>query len=295
MITAVIATLGSALFFALAATLQQQEAGMTHSASVVDPRLLWRLAHRPLWLVGIAADGLAVVLQIVALSFGPVSLVQPLGVTGLLFAIPMVALRRRTAIRHRDLAAAFLVLLALVILLRLLVVGDPGRPGSGAGEILIACGSLGLAGVAGWLAQKRPGRARALLLAGAAGLLFGTTAVLLRAMLQLVAQRHYAPAGWFAIGIVIMTLVGYLLLQNGYRTGHFAATLATTVVVDAVAAFLGGILVLNEPLQTAPPQVIGGAVCAVLIVAGIAWLASSPAHVFEVHQVGSVEPGEVPS
>lgn len=292
MIAAVAAALGSAVFFALAAVLQQQEAGLTHSASVVDPRLLWRLAHRPLWLAGTVADALAVVLHVVALSFGPVSLVQPLGVTGLLFAIPMVALRRRAAVRVQDLAAAFLVLLALVVLLRLLVVGDPGRPGSRAGAVLITCGALGLAGVAGWLAQKQPGRPRALLLAAAAGLLFGTTAVLIRSLLQLVAQTHYSAAVGYAVGVAIVALTGYLLLQNAYRTGHFAATLATVVVVDAVTAFLGGILVLDEPLPTAPSQVIGGAICAVLVVAGIAWLASSPAHVFEVNEASRVEPGE---
>ena len=37
-------------------------------------------------------------LHVLALSFGPITLVQPLGVTGLLFAMPIVAVLRRQRI-----------------------------------------------------------------------------------------------------------------------------------------------------------------------------------------------------
>jgi hypothetical protein len=40
---------------------------------IADPRLLWRLAHRPLWVAGIVAARLSAVLHVLALSFGPIT------------------------------------------------------------------------------------------------------------------------------------------------------------------------------------------------------------------------------
>ena len=107
---------------------------------IADPRLLWRLAHRPLWVAGIVADGVSALLHVVALSFGPITLVQPLGVTGLLFAMPIVAVLRRQRISARDLSAALVVLAALSVLLALLptagsaTLGTVPRPGRAAGR-----------------------------------------------------------------------------------------------------------------------------------------------------------------
>ena len=56
MTAAISVALISAFFFALAATLQQREAGLQTALGASDPRLLWRLAHRPWWLAGIVAD-----------------------------------------------------------------------------------------------------------------------------------------------------------------------------------------------------------------------------------------------
>ena len=114
---AVVAALLGAFFFGLAAALQQREATRAADLRIADPRLLWRLAHRPLWVAGIVADGLSAVLHVLALSFGPITLVQPLGVTGLLFAMPIAAVLRRQRIRARDLSAAVVVLAALSVLL----------------------------------------------------------------------------------------------------------------------------------------------------------------------------------
>src|ERR1700712_4125909 len=56
MALAVLAALASAVCFALGAALQHREAIAVTSGGVADPRLLWKLCHRPLWLVGTLAD-----------------------------------------------------------------------------------------------------------------------------------------------------------------------------------------------------------------------------------------------
>ncbi len=88
---AVLAALAGAFCYAVAAALQHHEAARATTRGLADPRLLWQLAHRPLWLAGIAATGVGASLHLLALSRGPLTLVQPLGVTSLLFAVPLAA------------------------------------------------------------------------------------------------------------------------------------------------------------------------------------------------------------
>lgn len=95
MVGAIAAALASAVCFALAAALQHREALGTDAAGVADIRLLWRLCRRPLWLAGVAADLASMALHVFALSMASLALVQPLGVTGIVFAIPLAALVRR--------------------------------------------------------------------------------------------------------------------------------------------------------------------------------------------------------
>ncbi|MET9069364.1 hypothetical protein ABZW82_30305, partial [Streptosporangium sandarakinum] len=91
-----LALLGS-LFFALGAALQQSETGPDRAA-------LRHLARRPRWLLGGLAVGAGTALHVLALRYGPLTLVQPLGAASLLFALPCAAALRRRRPRPRELA-----------------------------------------------------------------------------------------------------------------------------------------------------------------------------------------------
>ncbi len=303
---AVIVALLSAFCFGLAAALQQRAALEVSAIGIADPRLLWRLAHRPVWLVGVLSDGLSAVLHVVALTLGSVTLVQPLGVTGLLFAIPVVAVMRRQPVPPADLAAAAVVLAGLVVFLRQL----PEQPsGAGAGTVSSAVallatlgGTLGAAVVTVGLAQLRPGRWRAVLLAAGAGAAFGMVAVFARALVVTLGDPAVGLAvqvgAAAAIGLLIP--VGYLQLQNAYRSGHFAASLATAVVVDPIAALIGAAPVLHEPLPGVGDGLLVMLAAAVVVVAGIAVLVRSPAHLLAavaaapMPQIDPDSPGHMP-
>src|SRR5580765_2468652 len=237
-----LAAVASAFCFGLAAALQQREALRTNASGVVDPRLLWRLAHRPLWLLGIVADLAAAILQVLALALGPVSLVQPLSVTGLLFAIVLVAAMRRQPVRIADLAAAVLVLAGLTVVLGILPTRSPSRPADPLTVALFG-GSALLGSLACALAARRLSRrGQALVLAAGAGLAFGVVAVLIRGFIQMVRDRPAATWSLVITGSVLVLLAGfgYLLLQSAYRAGHFAASLGTAAVADPLVAVVGG-------------------------------------------------------
>ncbi len=280
---AILAALASAFCFALAAALQQHEALQAADLGVADPRLLWRLAHRPLWLVGVVADGLSAALHVVALSLGSIALVQPLGVTGLLFAIPLVALLRRQRIPGRDVAVAVVVLAALSALLRFFPAATATPASSARALVWVVAVTLLVDAGAVALARIVPARARALLLAAGAGVSFGIAAVLVRTLLEMVGRSSAATATIIAgAGIALLIPVGYLQLQNAYRAGYFAASLATAVVSDPVAAIIGGIFILHEPLPRSGREAVIVMLCALVVIAGIATLVRSPAHLFTI-------------
>ena len=278
MVGAILAALASAFCFALAAALQHREALTTHAAGVADIRLLWRLGQRPLWLAGVAADLTSMALHVLALSMASLALVQPLGVTGIVFAIPLAALIRRQRIRRLDLLAAVGVVAGLIALLRSLPTSSVPQLPSGAHTVLATAGVVAAAAAATAAAHHLPGRPRALLLAGAAGTAFGLTAVLVRTLLLLSRLAGTTPAVVItSICIAVLGGGGYLLLQSAYRSGHFAGSLATSTVLDPVVAVLLGHLLLGELLPTGPARLITIGAAVTLVVAGVAALVRSPA------------------
>ena len=87
---AVVLSLVSAVAYAAGAIMQEHVAAST-SARPYAP------LHHAAWWVAVALNGLGAVLHVVALAYGPLSLVQPLGALTIVFALPMAALfvRRR--------------------------------------------------------------------------------------------------------------------------------------------------------------------------------------------------------
>ena len=278
MAAAILIALASAFCFALAAALQHREALGTSANGVADVKLLLRLCRRPLWLTGVVADLLSMALHVLALSMASLALVQPLGVTGIVFAIPLAALLRRQAIRRMDIAAAALVVVGLIALLRALPTASVPRVPSLGFIIFLSMTVVATVAGATVAAHFLPGRPRALLLAGAAGSAFGLTAVLVRTLLLLSRLAGSTPAVVTAsICIAILGLGGYLLLQSAYRSGHFAGSLATSTVLDPVVAVLAGHLLLQEQLPTDAVRLLVVGTGAALVIAGVALLVRSPA------------------
>ena len=125
--------LAAAFLFALGSVLQQR-AGMDEPEAVEGAGLLLRMARRPVWLAGIAADSLGFVGQAVALTIGRLAVVQPVLAASMVFALPLGRRITDQRISRNDVAAAALVTVALVAFL---TIADPNggattrRSGSG--------------------------------------------------------------------------------------------------------------------------------------------------------------------
>ncbi|MBP2702761.1 DMT family transporter [Microbispora sp. RL4-1S] len=263
--------LGGSLSFALGAALQQYEAASgTSSAS-----LLGRLAilmRRPRWLLGgvaILAGGL---LHFLALGLGPLTVVQPMTVASLLFAVPIAAMLHHRRPARSELAAAAAVTAGLIALV-LLVPPTTAAPHLTSGDALRFLPITALLALLCHLAGKRVSpRARAALLAIASGLMYASAATLNRVIAEGALHDVSRLLNWFTLVMPFVAASALVLLQSAYSTGHFGVAYATVQVADPVTAVTVGVLLLHERLPVDPGGLAGALAAAALVVAGTAAL-----------------------
>lgn len=267
--------LAGAVSFGLAGAAQERAAKSVPLERALHPRLLVRLAGRRMWLAGMAALAAGFALQLVALAFGPVTLVQPIGVTSALFgAVAATAMARRrldhTVVTGALTCAGGLALFLLTARPTGTAVEDPHH------VLPLAVVLVPLMGAALIVSTARGDAPRGVALAAAAGISYGVTAGLLKVVAaQVRAAGIGAPFAHWTVYIVCITgPPGFLLSQNAFQQGGSVSTaLAVITTVDPLVAIAVGVAWLGERLTTTPVAVAGAAVGAVAIVAGVVVLA----------------------
>jgi hypothetical protein len=275
-LAAVVAALAASLCYAVGAALQQQQASRAETARLVDPGLLWQVLRRPRWLAGLAVMLAGEVLHVLALGWAPLAVVQPIGVTTVLFAIPVGAVLARARPRLRELAAALVTVAGLAALLA-------GMQVSTAPPVLNGCDLALLVPVVGGgvvvlvlLARLSSSSLRTVLLGCSAGATFGTTAALVRLLTNRIALDGAAGLiGWVTPVVVGTAVLGLLLEQAAYKSGHLGVAVAGYTVTDPLVAVVVGVEVLHQPARAAHPA---WSVTEVLVVvAGVVLLARNTA------------------
>ena len=268
--TAAVIALLAALCFALSTVTQHRAAGRVAPSTGAGSPPLWRLAANPLWLLGVLAGAAALALQALALSLGQLVVVQPLLVTGMLFAIPASVLLERSRPRLDQWAWAVAVVVGVVVFL---TAAHPAR-GTTLADLGLLAATTSATGAAGALAVALafgPGRHhRAWLLGLAAGTAFGLTSVLLK---QVVGQLSASPdrllTSWPGYGLVVVGLAGVALAQLSYRAGSLAASQPALTIAEPLVAVLIGSSAFGEQLAASPGarmgQLLGSALLAVAV------------------------------
>ncbi|OLT19483.1 hypothetical protein BJF78_10530 [Pseudonocardia sp. CNS-139] len=267
------AVLGAA-GFGLASAAQQRATHEVELAPTLSPRLLVDLTKRPMWLLGLAATIVALLLQLVALAYGPLAVVQPLLVTGVAFAAGFTALMSH---RRPDLLTILGALccaagLSIFLLLARPVASQPHA------DVDLASGLplvIGLAAVVvGCLiyagSVKHPSRVLALALT--TGVLYGVTAGLMKVITGQLRVGWDEPFRHPVLYVVcIIGPLGFLLSQNTFQQGRLVSpAVAVITSADPIVAVLVGVGWLGERIDTSPAQLGGAAVGAAVVVAGIA-------------------------
>lgn len=251
----VAAAVGAAIAFGTSTHLKHLSAGDLPDAQTLHPTALGRftratLAHR-LWLGGIGADVVGLALQIVALHLGPLAAVQPLLVLGLPFAL-LIRQRHHGRLRLAELVWVLLVTGSLAGFL--LLSGTAASPTSTADPgpaIAAAVIGLVLAVACVVLGRQLPGAGRTAALLGiAVGIVYATTAALLKAVTDIAVAHPLALFwSWQVYAVLVVGAIGLVLAQLAFQAGPLPASLPATATVDPLLSIVIGVWVFDEHLR----------------------------------------------
>lgn len=271
----IVIALGAALLFALGSVLQQKAGLDSPDASAGSSSgLLVRMAQRPVWLAGIAADALGFVGQAVALTIGRLAVVQPILATSMVFALPLGNRLTGQRISRGDVGAALLVTLSLIAFL---MFADPtgGRDDAPLGQWLIAgaiCAAICIPLVLTAM-RSRPA-VKAALLGAATGILFGLSAALTKAVGdQFAGGVLDIFVHWQLYALAVVGYVSMTFNQMALSTGVLAPALATSMAIDPITSVVLGTTLLQESLHETPAGVLATLLALAAALAGMAILA----------------------
>ncbi|WP_329535310.1 DMT family transporter [Streptomyces sp. NBC_01450] len=253
----------SAVAYAGGAIVQEQVA-------LTSPDQTYAPLRRPSWWAAVALNGLGGVLHVVALAYGPLSLVQPLGALTIVFALPMAAVfvgRRAGATAWRG---AIMATVGLAVLLALVGSADSQSLSTAQRTVLavVSGGAVVAFMVAGRAAHRHPA-VRSVMLAVGAGIAFSMSSVFTKTVA--VDWSHQVSLSDLPslVLIGVFATAGMMLSQASYRGGGLAAPLATLTVVNPVVAAAVGITMFGETFRYGETGTVLALACGVVAAGGL--------------------------
>ncbi|MFF0448766.1 DMT family transporter [Streptomyces sp. NPDC004609] len=246
LVLAVLLSLVSAVAYAAGAIMQEHVAAST-------PARPYAPLHHAGWWFAVSLNGFGALLHVIALAYGPLSVVQPLGALTIVFALPMAALFVRRRAGAMAWKGAIMATAGLAGLLALS--GDTDTDSLGTGQRgVLAAATFGVVALIFLVAQTihRP-VLRSVLLAASAGVAFGIASVFTKTVAVDWEWAHPLAQWPSLIAVGVLAIGGLLLSQASYRGAGLAAPLATVTVVNPVVAAAVGITMFGESFRYGIP------------------------------------------
>ncbi len=279
----------------------QRLGARSEASSGFDVTLLLRLARRPVWLLGLASMILGFVLQVTALRFGALALVQPILAIELIFVFGYMAVIGSRGVRSREWLAAVAMCAGLGLFL--LAASPSGGRLHAPAHLWWLAGLACLGAVFAALAVAfglghRPGAAparRAAVLGAATGVSWGFVAAVI---------KEFSSHLGHGLGAIVSTWSLYVLTGVGAATlvlaahalaaGPLAASQPGFTILDPLSATLLGIFLFDESIQAGPLDLAVEALGLLLLVGGVSVLSHSHLIVGEDGAVDGAPSGREP-
>jgi drug/metabolite transporter (DMT)-like permease len=247
---AAILALIAAFLFALAAALQQKGALNLPTISLAHPMSLVRLGGQTTWLLGTLALFTGYLVQAGALDRGRLSVIQPLLVTTVVFALPLGYFLTRQHVGRREVISAVVIIIGLGLFVYF---GDPagGKENASNSQWAITIGLLSALSVLFLVFGNRGGLSmKAAVYGTVAGILFGLSSALTKPTLDYLHQSVGTMLShWQCYALAVAGVLGFLLQQVSLGTGRLAPSVATVSVANPIVGILIGTLLLDERLS----------------------------------------------
>ncbi|WP_431961313.1 DMT family transporter [Actinacidiphila sp. bgisy160] len=249
---AVLFALLAAVSNALATVLQRYAARTVPLTVGLRPALMGELLRKPVWLAGFGAVIVAAALQALALLNGALSLVQPLFVLELPFALFIggIVLHRRLPPRGWAAVAAMMVGLG-VGLWAASPSGGVDRPRTGMWAMALPSCAAAVVVLVGTAVRRPEGRVRAACFGLAAAVCYALTAGLLKDATHACATEGAAAffTAWQTYGFALVGVAAVFLLENAMQSGPLVASQPALTLGDATVSLALGVTVFEEHLR----------------------------------------------
>ena len=263
------AAIAAALVFGAASVADQRSTKRVKRRGPLSPRIFVDLARQPLWLVSIVGTVVGFALQVVALRFGPLALVEPLLICDLIFAVLI-----NSYLRNRwDPGLLGGVIAAAAGVAGFLAIARPTNGNSTVSFIVVLPLGAGLAAaVIGCLAvAARSETLRPLALALACGINYGVAAFLVKLVVSDVSGGLVGLlTDWPIYALAVVGPLGFLLNENAFQQGTLIAPVLSIITVcDPLISIALAALWLDEKLNSTPGGIAGEVISLLLMIAGI--------------------------
>ena len=267
-----------AVVFALVAAFANAVNLLTqHAASIRAPKQEkgWRLgvylARQPLWLLGVGAAVGSYVFQALALHNGPLSVVQPVLITELIFVLVLRRMWIHQDVARAAWAAVFIVCASLAVFL---VAAEPsgGKPAPDTAgwlsAVLVVGGTIALLAVVG--RRGHPAR-RAAVFAAAAALSWAMEATFLKAATDTLAS--FGITGmlirWPVYALVGAVVAGTLLQQTALHVGPLSVSQPILVITDPFASIILSVWLFDERFTNSPVKIAVAVLAFAVLAVGV--------------------------
>jgi len=256
--------IASAIVYGISVVVQHR---VVHNTRASGWQGVVQILKSPIWLMAVGGDVCGFILQVGALSLGPVVIIQPLAV--LMLPVALIAGYSMGGPRPKPIDYGACALLAGSLSAFLWIVG-----GAHEGEVPDAMRSLGvlvlvLALVIGLLfvTHTAPTIPRSAVLGGIAGACWGTLAVFVNAV-----SERYADGGVTAlfndpkgfvplVAIAVLGVLGMGLTMASFKVGSLAVVLPVNLCADPLSAIIFGALLLGQHIPLDAPSLLGYSLC----------------------------------
>ncbi len=241
LLVAVLLSLVSAVAYAVAAVAQARLAARSAGAGAL------RLLGSGAWWGAVTLNALAALLHVVALKYGPLTVVQPLGAFTLVAAVPLGARMAGRRVSVAEWRGTALTLAGLAAILATASGPAPDDVLSVPEALAVAGGTASLIGLLSW-----PGARPGLRHATASGIASGVASALTQTVTVAATDRTGPLLDVRVVGVALLVAVfaagGLLLAQAAYR-GGLGAPLAVVTLANPLAAAVIGLGLLGEDLR----------------------------------------------
>lgn len=249
---AVLFALASAMTLAWGTVVRHRIAGQApENTSPLKDIPIFTVVKRPLWWAGTVTAFVGYGLQVAALSFGALLIVQPVLVLSLMFTLPLSAYYdgRRSNARELMWCGVLSVAVATLVIL--------GRPAPGITQpplsvwipaIFISAIVLSVLYRLSFFCNNQW---RAVLLGVVTSALFGYVAVFSKAAINIVSEQGAIGlvTNWEPLAVIIGATLATAIQQSSFHADALENSLPAMTISGPIVAFILGYLVLGEKFQ----------------------------------------------